>query len=64
MERQHRSQSRLARRMGTGRSVLNRLFRPRLADVRVQTLVRFADALDKDVRIELVDRVMPRGERR
>jgi hypothetical protein len=50
--------------MGTSRSVLNRLFRQRPVDVRVQTLVRFADALDKDVRIELVDRVMPRGERR
>jgi transcriptional regulator with XRE-family HTH domain len=62
MERQHRSQSWLARRMGTSRSVLNRLFRPRPADVRVQTLVRFADALDKDIRIELVDRTAPRRE--
>jgi hypothetical protein len=38
--------------------------KPGQADVSVQTLVRFADALAKGVRIELVDRVMPRGERR
>jgi len=62
MERQNRSQSWLARRMGTSRTVLNRLFRPRPADVRVMTLVRFADALDKDIRIELVDRAPARTE--
>jgi len=56
MERRHLSQSRVARLMGTSRIVLNRLFRPRPANVRVATLVRFAAALDKDLRIELVDR--------
>jgi antitoxin HicB len=56
MERQKRSQSWLARKMGTSRAVLSRLFQPKPAGVTVSTLVRFADALDKDIRIELIDR--------
>jgi antitoxin HicB len=56
MARQKRSQSWLARKMGTSRAVLNRLFRPKPSGVTVSTLVRFADALDKDIRIELIDR--------
>ncbi len=56
MARQHRSQSWIAQRMGTSRSLLNRLFRPKPSSVNFLTLVKFADALDKDIRIELVDR--------
>jgi antitoxin HicB len=62
MERQKRSQSWLARKMGTSRAVLNRLFRPKPAGVTVSTLVRFADALDKDIRIELIDRPDEKGQ--
>jgi hypothetical protein len=56
MKRKHRSQAWLAHKMDTSRSVLNRLFRPKPASVNVSTLVKLADALDKDIRIELVDR--------
>ena len=56
MARQHRSQSWIAQKMGTSRSLLNRLFRPKPSSVNFLTLVKFADALDKDIRIQLVDR--------
>jgi antitoxin HicB len=56
MHRQHRSQSWLAKKMGTSRSLLNRLFRPKPSSVNVSTLVKLADALNKDIRIDLVDR--------
>jgi predicted XRE-type DNA-binding protein len=56
MRRRKLSQSGVARKMKTSRAVLSRLFRRKPSSVSVSTLVRFADALDKDIRIELVDR--------
>jgi antitoxin HicB len=60
MRRRNLSQLGVARKMKSSRAVLSRLFTPKPSSVSVSTLVRIADALDKDIRIELVNRVQPR----
>lgn len=57
MRRRNLSQLSVARKMKSSRAVLSRLFHPKPSSVSVSTLVRIADALDKDIRIELVNRV-------
>ena len=53
MKKQKLTKTRLARRMGTSRSALERLLDPDNASVTLLTLERAAKALGKSIRIEL-----------
>jgi DNA-binding Xre family transcriptional regulator len=54
MEKQKISKVEMARRMNTSRAALNRLLDPGNASVTLQTLTRAAQAVGRDLRIELI----------
>ena len=54
MKARHISKSEMARRMSTSRSQLNRLLDPNVEAVELQTLVRAAHVLGRNLRVELV----------
>ncbi len=54
MEKENISRVEMARRMKTSRAALDRLLDPRNASVTLQTLTRAAQAIGRDLRIELV----------
>jgi antitoxin HicB len=54
MEKEKISKVEMARRMNTSRAALNRLLDPTNASVTLQTLARAAQAIGRDLRIELV----------
>jgi DNA-binding Xre family transcriptional regulator len=54
MKARHISKSEMARRMSTSRSQLNRLPDPNVEAIELQTLVRAAHVLGRNLRVELV----------
>jgi DNA-binding Xre family transcriptional regulator len=54
MKARHISKSEMARRMSTSRSQLNRLLDPNVEAIELQTLVRAAHVLGRNLRVELV----------
>ncbi|MFC4310898.1 helix-turn-helix domain-containing protein [Steroidobacter flavus] len=54
MKASHISKSEMARRMSTSRSQLNRLLDPNVEAIELQTLVRAAHVLGRNLRVELV----------
>jgi predicted XRE-type DNA-binding protein len=54
MKQQHLSRTRLAQRMGTSRSQINRLLDPTDGNVTLLTLQRAAEMIGRKVRLELV----------
>ena len=54
MKARHISKSEMARRMSTSRSQLNRLLDPNVEGIELQTLVRAAHVLGRNLRVELV----------
>jgi DNA-binding Xre family transcriptional regulator len=54
MKARHISKSEMARRMSTSRSQLDRLLDPNVEAIELQTLVRAAHVLGRNLRVELV----------
>jgi DNA-binding Xre family transcriptional regulator len=54
MKAKHITKSEMAKRMSTSRSQLNRLLDPKIEGIELQTLVRAAHVLGRNLRVELV----------